>query len=108
MKSPTLELCHRAAERAEHYALELGSDWDGRQPILNACATFRGGCDALAQNRGLLLATIAFVGPKNAGKTTLMSLLVTSDKVREQLKTGDAARFATDKPTWIGPELPQD
>ena len=108
MISPSLIACRRVAQEAEHHALQLGLDWNGCRPILDACAEFQRGCDALAENRGLKMATIAFVGPKNAGKTTLISLLVTDENVRANLKIGDAAKDATTRPTWIASETPAD
>lgn len=108
MISSSLTACRRAAQEAEHHALQLGLDWNGCRPIFDACAEFRRGCDALAENRGLKMARIAFVGPKNAGKTTLISLLVADENVRANLKIGDAAKDGTTKPTWIASETPAD
>ncbi len=108
MNSPTLIACRRAAQEAEHHALQLGPDWSGSPPILDECVAFRHGCDALAENRGLNMATIAFVGPKDAGKTTLVSLLIADDKVRAALKIGYDSAHGTEKPTWVSPEPPDD
>jgi GTPase SAR1 family protein len=108
MNSPLLLACRRAAQDAEHHALRLGLDWSGYQPIADAAAAFRHECDAIHENRGLTSVTIAFVGPKNAGKTTLISLLLASDTVRASLNIGTAAKNATARPTWIASEKPPD
>jgi len=106
MTSPILSDCHRLAEDVEGDARQIGIEWKGYQPIMTACAEFRRACDAVAGNRGLHAATIAFVGQKNAGKTHLLSLLVRSEERRAQLRIGVDAGHSTERPTWLSAERP--
>ena len=108
MNSPVLVACHRVAEKAQYLAMDLGFEWKGYRPVTEKCAKFREACDGIATNRGLPQVTIAFVGPKNAGKTTVLSLLVASEERRALLPVGEDAGHSTVRPIWLGPEPPSD
>ncbi len=105
-QTSTLAQCVRAAERVEFAADRLGTAWPGYAPILQECHEFRRACEQLATNRGFSEVTIAFVGPKKAGKSTVAGLLVNSDEKRERLKAGQRSSEATAKPTWIAAKPP--
>lgn len=61
----------------------------------------------LAENRGIKLPTVGFVGDKNAGKSYLLSrLLITDKKIRDQIPCGLLSDEATEQLIWVGPELP--
>jgi hypothetical protein len=104
--SPSLSLCLRAAERIESAADRLGPSWSGHGPILQACQAFRRACEQLATNRGLSEVTIAFVGPKKAGKSTIAGMLIDSEEKRGRLKVGQKSDESTTKPTWVGAQPP--
>ena len=104
--SPGLSACLRVAERLERAADQLGPAWSGHAPIMQACQEFRRSCEQLATNRGLSEMTVAFIGPKNAGKSTIAGLLVASEEKRQRLKAGETSRDATTKPTWISAREP--
>src|SRR5687767_355312 len=106
MAPAVLQQCRRAADQVESAIAQLGSAWRGYHPLMNLCAEFRDACEQLAHNRGLAEITIAFVGPKKAGKTTLLGLLIASEEKRARLKAGRSAEESTARPTWIGPNPP--
>ena len=101
-----LLLCTQSAEQTELAASRLGSQWPGHGPMLNACHEFRRTSKLLASNRGFSEVTIAFVGPKNAGKSTLAGMLVESEAKRARLNAGTGAAQATAKPTWVASQPP--
>lgn len=106
MLSTTLPLCLQTADRVEVAADRLGRSWPGHAPIMQTCRQFRQSCEQLASNRGLSDVTIAFVGPKKAGKSTLAGLLVQSEEKRQRIKAGRSTAAATTKPTWISAQPP--
>jgi hypothetical protein len=106
MSSPILDQCRRVADQVEAAVAQLGSAWAGHGPVMNLGSRFRLEAEQLAHNRGLAEITIAFVGPKKAGKTTLLGLLVESDDKRARLKAGRSSEQSTARPTWIGPNPP--
>jgi len=67
---------------------------------------YHGTLERLANQRGLHLLTIAFVGPLNAGKTFLARLLVRQEAALEQMPSGESTDQRTQRLTWIGPEKP--
>ena len=108
MTSPILTRCRHAADFVEHAADRLGSAWEGHAPLLDLCAQFRHACEQLASNRGLSAITIAFVGPKKAGKSTLLSLLIRSEEKRRRLKIGRTAEESTSRVTWFSAQPPAE
>ena len=98
--------CHRLADEIESDARLIGDGWKGRDQICTVSAEFRRACDAIAGNRGFDVATIAFVGPKNAGKTLLLSLLVKDEGCRAQLRSGVDDAHATERPVWLASTQP--
>ena len=99
--------CRRLADEVEADARLIGDDWKGRNAICRASAEFRRACDAIAGNRGFDVTTIAFVGPKNAGKTLLLTLLVKNESCRAQLHSGVDAAHATERPVWLATTPPE-
>ena len=106
MSSPILAQCRRTATQVESAADQLGAAWSGYAPLTELCVRFRRASDELADNRGLAEITIAFVGPKKSGKTTLLGLLIRADEKRQRLKAGRSSDQSTEKPTWVGSEPP--
>lgn len=107
LASPLLKRCYSAARQIEAAADRLGPAWKGYEPTLRACRDFRAACTELAQNRGFTEVTIAFVGRKKSGKSTVASLLVADkDRIR-RLKIGQGSADATAKPTWIAAHRPK-
>jgi hypothetical protein len=95
------------AQGVESCVDRLGLEWRGAAPILAACRDFRHSCERIASNRGYVdIATIAFVGPKNAGKSQMVRLLINDPVVRERIPTGPSNADATVKPLWIASEYP--
>jgi hypothetical protein len=106
MKSVALDLCHQAADRAEAAAYQLGPAWPGHAPVVESSRAFRHSAESLAGNRGLAAVTVAFVGPKKAGKTSMLSLLIRAPEVRASLHSGRRATESTSQLTWIGSQRP--
>lgn len=104
--SSSLSLCLRAAERIEFAADRLGDAWSGHSPVRQACREFRRACEQLATNRGFSEMTIAFVGPKKAGKSTIAGMLIESDEKRQRLKAGEKSTESTTRPTWVAAQQP--
>ncbi|MFV0416863.1 MAG: hypothetical protein ACK5NG_10920 [Chthoniobacterales bacterium] len=103
---PSHQICNRAAERVEAAAECLGPDWPGCAPVLQASAAFRMAVQRIISQRGFEGITLAFIGPKKAGKSTLASLFITSEEKRQRLKVGEASAMATTRPTWIAARPP--
>lgn len=106
--SPLLAACLKLADEVEQHAAALGTDWDAYPLVLRTTESFRRASIELATRRGLDRTTIAFTGPKDAGKTRLLSSLIRNPSKREQLPVGFASADATDKVTWLGPQPPTD
>ncbi len=107
--SPTpLESCRQLADDVERHAGVLGLEWEDLAVVLRMCEDFRRSCEEVAGNRGIDHVTIAFTGPKNSGKTRLLSLFLTGEGVRRRLRVGYGRSDATEKVTWIGPRPPGD
>ncbi|MGJ8672153.1 GTPase [Rubritalea sp.] len=62
----------------------------------------------ILNNRGLRSPIIAVLGHKNAGKSTLCSLLVKSPTEAAKIRAGIGANNATLKALWIGSKVPQE
>ncbi len=103
---PLLDACHALADSVARQAAALGTDWETYPILLRKAEAFRRACTELATQRGLDRATIAFTGPKDAGKTRLLSALVQNTAKREQLHIGFSSAQATDRVTWLGPQPP--
>src|SRR4029079_16659773 len=95
MPPAILDQCRRVADQVESAVAQLGSAWGGHGPLMNLCSQFRLAAEHLAHNRGLAEITIAFVGPKKAGKTTLLGLLIKSEDKRARLKAGRSSEQST-------------
>jgi hypothetical protein len=80
---PLLDACHALADSVSQHAAALGTDWEA-YPI------------------------IVRTGPKDAGKTFLLSSLVQNTTKRQLLPTGFSSAEATDHVTWIGPQPPEN
>lgn len=93
-------------EEVEQAARKLGNTWKGFNPIMVACEQYRQSCTSIVSNRGIRATTIAFIGPRNAGKTKTLSLLVESDERRSSLPIGDDTEGATDRVTWLAEHPP--
>ncbi|MFZ2960979.1 MAG: hypothetical protein WA705_29215 [Candidatus Ozemobacteraceae bacterium] len=104
--SSSLSLCLRAAERIELAVERLGPSWSGHGSILQACHEFCRACEQLATNRGFSEITLAFVGPKKAGKSSVAGMLIDSEEKRIRLKTGQKSDDSTAKPTWVAAQRP--
>jgi molybdopterin-guanine dinucleotide biosynthesis protein len=74
--------------------------------MAEAIRAFRRAAESLAENRGLDAVSIAFVGPKKAGKTTLLAALIEDACVRAELKSGRRAAESTTRLTWVGSQRP--
>ena len=99
--NPTLKACLDVANEFETALNSLGdtSQWSADHALRQRCAEFRGAARDLAEQKGLNQFAIAFIGPKNAGKTTLLSLLLRSETIKEQLASGEGLRGTTEKGT---------
>lgn len=62
----------------------------------------------LDSNRGISAVTIGFFGPKNAGKSYLLSHLIKNDKLKQSIKTGYRDTESTEKLVWYGDIAPHD
>ncbi len=108
MSHTPLETCRRLADDVERHAGVLGLEWEDHAAVLRMCEDFRRSCEEVAGNRGIDHVTIAFTGPKNSGKTRLLSLFVEGEDARRRLRVGYGRSDATEKVTWIGPRPPGD
>ena len=87
-------------------AIGIDRHWPHFQEWESLCRRFENDRTLLSDRMADTRPLIAFVGPKNAGKTTLLSRLITSSQGRGHLKEGVAAKDATDRLQWFGPESP--
>lgn len=108
MTNPLLAHCLAVADAVERAALELGADRGPLASLPARCAAFRAACESVATNRGLRRLTIAFVGPRNAGKTTLLTALLNDPEAAAKLPLGVRAPESTRKVIWVGPEPPAE
>ena len=102
----TLDLCRKTAQRCERAADALGRTWAGWVPMLDQASRFRRRCEELVESRQLGMETIAFIGPKKAGKSTLLKLLLRDETVSQQIKAGSSLQQSTERLTWVGPRQP--
>jgi hypothetical protein len=103
----SLNHCLEESRKMRDAARALGTGWPGFGPILKLCNEFESDCRQIAQNRGFEDATIAFVGPKNAGKGTLTRELILSPDKRARIRVGGDHKNGTRKLTWISPRQPE-
>ncbi|MCP5528494.1 MAG: GTPase domain-containing protein [Verrucomicrobiales bacterium] len=101
-----LEQCRAFADRVEQAVVTLGPAAGPLAALTSRSSRFRMSCEAVARNRGLSRVTIAFLGPRNAGKTTLLSQLIRDPSIRERLPQGVARTASTRRLIWVGPEAP--
>lgn len=64
----------------------LGPSWGGYEPIWALCVEFERRCQAIEENSGDRIIPLIFVGPKNAGKTTMVSLLLKNEARQRELE----------------------
>lgn len=107
MSKVSLQHCLAYADRVEQAVLALRVTSGPLAALPARCTAFRSAAEAIATNRGLDRLTLAFVGPRNAGKTTLASLLIRDPAIRGQLPVGLRPDESTRRILWIGPEPPQ-
>ena len=100
--------CRQLADDVEAALGVFGADWSAQPMLAQKITAFRASCQQLGNNRGLSQMSIAFVGPKKAGKSTLLSLLVEDDALQANIVMGESSAAATEKLTWIGEDLPTD
>ncbi|RME91093.1 MAG: hypothetical protein D6766_12305, partial [Verrucomicrobia bacterium] len=106
MERAWLEPCERLATAVESAVATLGVR-SGPLALLPArCAAFREACRLAVAGRGSGRLTIAFVGPRNAGKTTLLRSLISDPAVADQLPVGPSRPGSTRRLDWVGPEQP--
>jgi hypothetical protein len=108
MANASLQQCVSIANQVEQAVLDLGVLEGPLASLPTRCAAFRRACESLAANRGMQRVTIAFIGPRNAGKTTLAGLLVRDDRVHAALPCGWTPGGSTRRILWVGPERPGD
>jgi len=105
MSSTLLELCLRTADETEQAARDLGARSGAVSELPGKCREFREFCQRVAENRKLDRVTIAFVGPRNAGKTTLLSAILDDEALSSKMPRGSSSD-RTSKLFWISPEPP--
>ena len=100
---PTLTACLEAADSMESALNCLGdtSNWPADHELRQQCSRFRQACRELAQQKGIDEFAVAFIGPKNAGKTTILSLLIRSRTIREKLAAGQGLAGSTKRILWL-------
>ena len=106
----TLQACLSHADQLETSLSGLGdiSAWPAYGGLIHRCAQFRQECQEMVCQKGVGQLAMAFIGPKNAGKTTLLSLFVRNDKVIRKLHPGGGLAGATEKVTWISTQPLRD
>lgn len=102
----TLADCRATARRVENAVAVLGTAWPGHKPVLEACGRFRRRCEDLATARRLDMPRVAFVGPKKAGKSTLLAGILRDEHARASIPAGSSLHTSTEKLVWIGPQQP--
>ena len=110
VSNTTLQACLNHADQLETALSSLGdtSAWPSYAGLVHRCAQFRQECQELVHQKGVGQLAVAFIGPKNAGKTTLLSLFVRNPAVVRQLNPGDGLAGATEKVTWISTQALRD
>ncbi|MFV0337282.1 MAG: hypothetical protein ACK5LK_03445 [Chthoniobacterales bacterium] len=101
------QICNRAADRIEAAVERLGPNWPGYAPTLQASTNFRHTVHRITSQRGFDGITLAFIGPKKTGKSTLASLFINSKEKRQRLQIGETSSASTTCPTWIGSRPPE-
>ncbi|MEM7386171.1 MAG: GTPase domain-containing protein [Verrucomicrobiota bacterium] len=98
------------AEGMESSLAALGdtSSWEAYPELVEKCRVFREASKEISGQRGFSDSVVAFLGPKNAGKTTLLSCFVREGAVKEQLNPGASIRQATEKIIWVGSAPPSE
>ncbi len=106
----TLQSCLDLAASIESSLASLGdtSRWPVYPELRRRCADFRTECRELIDQKGLQQLAIAFLGPKNAGKTTLLSMLVRDQSLIDQLGAGAGLEGATERILWISTQPIRD
>lgn len=101
--SSTLAACLETANAIETALNLLGdtSEWPADRPLRQRCAEFREACRELVEQKGLTQFAVAFLGPKNAGKTSLLSLLIRNPALSAQLHQGADLAGATERILWL-------
>ncbi len=96
----------RAAEVVDAVRILAGPDAATCAQVMALASRFGLEWERIATNRGLDLPTIVLVGGRNVGKSTLCKLLIGDQRVREEIRSGEAASLKTTRLQWIGPRRP--
>lgn len=107
---PSQRLTEQYAARAARLAEAVGVMAGPESPLhLDALALVSVSVqewERIASNRGLSLPTVAFVGERNSGKTTLAGLLIDHSRVGMEMPAGEAEAAKTKRLLWVGPQRP--
>ncbi len=98
-----LASCLEAADAVESAVDRLGdtSQWPADQTLRQRCLDFRQACRDVASQKGVSQFAVAFLGPKNAGKTSLLSELLRNTRLKESLAQGEDLAGATNRILWL-------
>lgn len=103
---PLFEQCDRLASAVERAVVALGVRSGPLAMLPARCAAFREACRLATAGGGTGRLTVAFVGPRNAGKTTLLRSMIGDPEVTRRLPVGPARSGSTRRLDWVGPERP--
>jgi hypothetical protein len=95
------------ARLVEHAADMLGREWPGWAGVQARCEAFRARCNDIAGGRRSAIETIGFIGPKKAGKSTLLKLLIRAPETLRHIPAGNAFEASTERLVWVGPCRPE-
>jgi len=105
---PVLALFLETADAVEQAATRLGAKSGALASLPAKCEAFRNQCRLIAANRGVDRVSVSFVGPRDAGKTTLLKAVLRNDALTASMPAGDNRAGRTCKLTWVGPERPEN
>lgn len=94
------------AERADEATNLLFGLSELGQRLRAATASMQRDCEQLETNRGIKELSVGLVGPKNAGKSALVRLLVPNPAARERVRSGLLTADTTRKLMWLGASCP--
>ncbi len=96
------------ADEFKQVTMQLFAQTSKADRLLRMADNMRMDAQRLASNRGSSAPTIGFFGPKNAGKSYLLSRLMKNASIRSSVNTGYGDKGGTEQLIWYGRSAPKD